>query len=521
MKKLFLLIGSVLWMFSCNNELVEEPNLVEKDQLSITDSISSQKERFQLLGLMEGDVYVNNRITNPNDPNLSNWNWWGTNGSIQYAQIYYTNSIGSIVSQQVTLPWKTQGNVHNVVDPDVKPSDGWKLAYRDFGTSTRGITFPFFALYNEFTGTMRFFFYNAQNLAGTYFKANMSFNQPQYSSAALSFASMPSKSALYNYSGTDVLSSISKANEFESWLVFDFPMTSYDPNVSLNNRINIDIYKINVTSLQSTQFTLDNYFPKNQIGGATQLENGNKVFSNLNDLRKGLKDSGASVFTNILNSSYLQAIPIISSALGVINAFVGKKNTFNPWTNVQFNGNLKLNSTTDQQIFTSTIVLKKEGPLTASYYQPIYPEKFGVLNVSSATKNGTLKIDHRSYVDVYDPNNCEYDMNMTFQMNFNLAINPDIDGTIISKKVKFTKGLYAGTLNWSNISSNGNTTLSYIAYGSPFPLYFDNINYAVELVIKSNLTNEEYIIQKVYTFPSAIQYPNLTQTYEQEGNCGF
>ncbi|WP_439487812.1 hypothetical protein [Algoriphagus sp.] len=517
MKKLLLLISVTVLLFSCENDLVQEPDFIEKDSLSTIDSISSQKEHFKLLGLISGDAFTNNRIIDPNDPNLANWDWWGTNGSIQNAQVYYTNTAGSIVSQQVTLPWKTQGNVHNVVNPDVNPSKGWKLAYRDFGTATRGISFPFFALYNEFTGTMRFFFHNSQNISGTYFKANMSFNQSQHASSALSFVSDPNKSAIYNYSPTEVLSNISKASQFDSWLVFDFPMTSYDPSSSINNRINIDIYRVNVTSFESTQFTLQSYFPSNQVGGSSLVNDSYKVFSNFNDLRKGLKDSGSSSFNNILNSSYVQAIPIITAALGVIKSFVGNKNTFNPWTNVQFNGNLKLNSTNDAHIFTSTIVLKKEGGLTASYYQPIYPEKFGVMNVANVTNNGVAKITHTSYEDVYDPRNCEYDVSISFPLNFNLAINPDIDGSIISKRVKFVGGDYGVSSNWFTIPTNGNVTLSYSAYGAAFPFNY-TFDYAIELVIKSNLTNDEYIYQKVYSFPTNLQ---ITEVFNQQGNCGF
>ncbi|MGJ1535640.1 hypothetical protein ACR784_11500 [Sphingobacterium multivorum] len=112
-------------------------------------------------------------ITQPNDPNLDpNWDW--NNSALNTVTVYYTTQAGSTINEHnILVPWKTQGNPMNQINPDIKTEDGWILAYKDFGTPTRGVYMPYFALYNKYRGILRVFVMNSQSIGTSYFLGSL------------------------------------------------------------------------------------------------------------------------------------------------------------------------------------------------------------------------------------------------------------------------------------------------------------------------------------------------------------
>ena len=146
--------------------------------VALLAATSCKKVSDRELGLE--DVSVPNNvsllnITDPNDPNLNpNWEWW----NYQPHTLYYspTGTNNNISPISTYLPYFSQGNILNTgTELDMSKADGWVLAFKDFGTPTRAIDFPFFALYNKYRGIFRVMLYNAPRVSGTYFKADLSF----------------------------------------------------------------------------------------------------------------------------------------------------------------------------------------------------------------------------------------------------------------------------------------------------------------------------------------------------------
>lgn len=90
-------------------------------------------------------------IIDEEDPNFDgDWNWEAVSTSVD-TYVLFDNRI---IRDAITMPWHTQGNKLNVVNPDIKASDGWRLLMRDFGTESRGVLRPYLSIYNKDTGKL-------------------------------------------------------------------------------------------------------------------------------------------------------------------------------------------------------------------------------------------------------------------------------------------------------------------------------------------------------------------------------
>lgn len=169
-----------------------------------------------------------NNYQNSSDPNGSRlWNWMTEDFSVYYTADGQgtTGFLATLRSPFYALV--SNSNILHFTDPvnkDYKPSEGWELMARNFGTSTQGVANPYFILYNRFTGVIRVFV----NIRNT---GNQAVNA---ATLAMRFAPNSYKTALFNNLGT-ITNAVNN---------FDANAKNYITNNYVNSGVNDNYYWI-------------------------------------------------------------------------------------------------------------------------------------------------------------------------------------------------------------------------------------------------------------------------------------
>lgn len=403
-------------------------------------------------------------ITQPDDPNLNpNWDW--NNSALNTVKVYYTTQAGSTINEHnMLVPWKTQGNPMNQINPDIKTEDGWILAYKDFGTPTRGVYMPYFAVYNKYRGILRVFVMNSQSIGTSYFLGSLKFRNSAYTNASLSFFS--ASSSLDSYDKTESQEVMATANQFGSWMNFDFNLMNYDPNVQANQILDLNIKSVLTSQIKlaSTEFSavpqyLSQITPSYENGVGKVLADGSKVVKGAEGLTSALLDSKNLVEKlkqsqdqkdkSFLNKAlgYGEIIPVVGKYLGIIKGFFGgggSTPSFDPIVKIE--GTLKLDGSvvTSIPLHTISFSMKKEGSITPSYYQPVRDIKFGIFSLKThipvygSIDNYTESNSGPYGNEQYSWASGEYNIDGNNLRTNNLQINPDIGLTLKSIRIKET-----------------------------------------------------------------------------------
>lgn len=373
MKNYLLLFTLILVGSSCKRSNIDPPQEISKN--TVTNTLN---------------------ITDPNDPNLNpNWQWWQfTSHNLYYSP---TESINNVQTIQAFVPFHTQGNILNSgPEPDMYPEDGWVLAYKDFGTPTRPISFPFFALYNKYRGIFRVMLYNAQQAQASYMRAELSFVNTSHTGGLMTFNAEGPQSFLNSYNHSVKDHQITYSNQFSDWLVYDFNLSGYDPNYSPNAAINLQIFRVDETAftLNSTAFTLKETVEQATPGGQgssflNAVNTGYNIFNTADKMVDGLKESPygkeqGSFFYNLVNSSYIEAIPVIGKALGIIRGFIGGGTKPAPRQPLKFTGTLNFSGTSTSQtpLYSRTFALSASSSVPSNY-KPVQNINWGIFNIVS------------------------------------------------------------------------------------------------------------------------------------------
>jgi len=251
------------------------------------------------------------------DQSLNSWNWT----SEIFNDIYIINN----PNHTFTSPfWATGSTNRNLPlfnfqvqtlasKKDFHPQDGWELLIKDFGngsTANSGVTYPFFALYNRFTGKLRAFLMvpNQQELAkSAVLKIGWSDN-PKIGNLTSRKTSLfqfmkPIGTATYHFDNT--LAATSSNNYFKEdyfWLTAEFvvafdPCTcheySFDNSTSQISFAYSMITELELNALLSGSLT-QNVDELNNNNGPTGTEK-NFSFNDLNQV-KALVKSGQTAY---------------------------------------------------------------------------------------------------------------------------------------------------------------------------------------------------------------------------------
>ena len=234
-----------------------------------------------------------------NDPD---WVWYQEYSGgldIYYEVVGQPNPVQVPSGKQT--PFFTSEHPLNTADSkkDMWPEDGWVLAYRDFGTSASAPAQPFFVLYNKYRGILRYMFYNAQNISYTYYQAELSFVDPQFLGALMTFSD-DDKAFLNDYDANNTLNFMGKVAVFQGWGYADFQLFGYDPTMDSNSRMRIQIWGIDesVLDVESTEFTLNQVLDDANLEGSKSsggnlkesFDKGQNFYKSSEKAIKGLKD---------------------------------------------------------------------------------------------------------------------------------------------------------------------------------------------------------------------------------------
>ncbi len=360
----------------------------------------------------------------PNDPNGDlKWDW---RGNIEYP-IYLKTSPTTAVNLNLKSPFWADNtfNAQNNVDflrinivKDYEPIDGWELVYKNFGISGNvndAVADPSFALYNKFTGILRYFIYVTSN-PGAYNSAriNLTYDLAFGLNSKVSYNltdNIDKKVALdkriYNITASKINYF---ANQYGYWLHADFPIT-YDPCVCQH----LSIMYLEAKIITTGDITLEIQGKAKQeiVKNGSISNNPNDLASILNEIGNAFKAGNAkyknwSEFkTNLENTIYTQndqlkteiqndigkfpewakVIPEVGRYLGIIEYFVGGGSSApKPIAPMSFDVSLK--TTSNSKIETSDPYggVKFYTPGSnhinnSGNFKPVYDEPLGVFNL--------------------------------------------------------------------------------------------------------------------------------------------
>lgn len=388
-------------------------------------------------------------ITSSNDPNLdANWSFWDPN--LQKVRLYYGNAINNqpINFVDEDLPWNTMGNPVNF-DRDFTPDLGWVLYLRDFGTPERPAPVPFFALYNKYSGILRFFIYNYKvNLqheqAKTYYIGELGFvrtditgDDREYNSSLFVYAP-PGQSSEVAINPQNRQIVVSRKDVSTKWLNFDFNI-GYDLSSTGEFHLQIkgasesdinlstDFSTLTATSSVGTTTTSFSNFGKVINNGYEYISAADGLLSTVDKIAKPsttarinskLQTFGTTknmpVGDDKIESSAIgigtiaAAVSVIKGGIGLVKTFVGGRSSVrNTQTSIHYSGIVKTSgtSTLSVPLYNLQFTYSPNKPHASSRYVPLFKsgnfnDGIGLfnapyLNFGGSTHLGLIIDEHR------------------------------------------------------------------------------------------------------------------------------
>jgi hypothetical protein len=352
------------------------------------------------------DGIFNGRYVPTGDPNLSStWDW--TVSGAGHTMYYSPNGSTPIQLNNVQLPFFTSGHPLATDEKDMYPADGWMLVYRDFGTPTSAPAMPFFALYNKYKGTLRFMYYNVQNLAYTAYRAELSFRSTTSTAGLMTFTDTV-KASLADYDKAKQDDFMGRMAINQGWAWADFTLFGYDPNAHPDAKLHLELHGMDISqvalegSLNLNQ-VIDSSAPSSSNTNAFSTlvgayNAGHKYYKDVNAQKAALAarvkketDNTATAdpwwvapAQTFLASGVVSAAPYIGAMLGFVKFFMGGKTGQARREPMNFEGALKLNGTitTVQQIDMGDFALNT-GAAAPDFYRPVQTIPWGVFNLNT------------------------------------------------------------------------------------------------------------------------------------------
>lgn len=459
MKKLFFISFSLLILFS-----------------TLPISLNAQPG-----GLLQRILPSGDRNADPN------WDWtideayplyWRTNNFYTARLPYFDNM----------CPLYSRLRVNNI--PDMQKSDGWVLLTRDFGTSgTDNPTYPYFALYNKYRGTIRLFIFIGSNTGNTELYAKMYFpdNYSQNQVTGI-FTFSDEKNPYLNdidKSFTEIFAS--KNPTFaNTWVYADFNAVGYDPNTTSTSKTDVtwayELYLGNqsfvtlngsgTVSGMLTEFDLWSSEKKNQQTGQKEVEktSGNFLLASQNYIGKANDVVNKLRTTAQHNQNTWWAPAILSATTGLSKFLPGAKEALGFITQlfgISSNGvtqptiplKWKLDQTLEfqitGQITTNQPILYLEHTIPGAPFTknsnstdvPLYRKPLGVFSIEKPTIEWRIvDLDPNGFDCVWDPDGQNYDCahfllaGISLQNLPQVTINPNAGITKRFGQVSFLAG---------------------------------------------------------------------------------
>ncbi|MFP2925762.1 hypothetical protein ACLESO_11200 [Pyxidicoccus sp. 3LG] len=347
----------------------------------------------------------NSRYLPPGDPNLSaTWDW--TVSGAGHTLYYSNNGSTPVQLNNVQLPFFTSGHPLATDQKDMYPADGWMLVYRDFGTPTSAPAMPFFALYNKYKGTLRFMYYNANSLAYTAYRAELSFRSPTSTAGLMTFTDTV-KTTLADYDKAKQDDFMGRMAINHGWAWADFTLFGYDPSAHPDAKFHLELHGLNISQVQ-----MEGTFNVNQvIDNSSPAASNANAFSTIRDAfnagYKYYKDADARKAAlqarvkkekddtstpdpwwvepaeAFLGAGISSAVPYIGAMLGFVKFFMGGSSGAAKREPMNFQGALTMTGTIslEQQIDMGDFALHT-GANAPDFYRPLQTIPWGVFNLT-------------------------------------------------------------------------------------------------------------------------------------------
>lgn len=413
-----------------------------------TQSTRPKKERTQ-----------NSRYLPPGDPNMAaTWDW--TVSGAGHTMYYSKNGSAPVQLNNVQLPFFTSGHPLATDQKDMYPADGWMLVYRDFGTPTSAPAMPFFALYNKYKGTLRFMYYNAENLAYTAYRAELSFRSTAATAGLMTFTDT-AKSTLADYDKSKQDDFLGRMAINRGWAWADFTLFGFDPNAHPDAKLHLELHGLNISQVQlegqlDLNQVIDNSAPaaSNTNAFSTLLgafNAGHKYYKDLNAQKAALQARVTKEKQNpaadpwwvapaesFLASAVVGAAPYIGAMLGFVKFFMGGKSGPARREPMNFEGALTMTGTisTVQQIDMGDFALFT-GPTAPDFYRPVQTIPWGVFNLTQKPVIHQHIYASGCYDDYGKIISCEESYEYTLNAPA-YVLNPNAGVTLKSVKTVFT-----------------------------------------------------------------------------------
>jgi len=384
----------------------------------------SKKDKLENLQEIKEETTVRKTkataITDQNEQNANkNWKW--DDPALTTVKLYFKPKINNQPSPSIerSLPWFIAGNPINNSDKDYRSELGWVLYLKDFGTPDRPAQTPFFALYNRYSGVLRFFVYNyrTQDLnegSKTYYIGKLSYTDPDKHNGTLSFLAPPEQFVVDKENKNTSLISITKKTASDIWMNFDFLLAKPAelaelPAESVN--LNLNIFGANETELNlGSDFS--NITAKSVIGGAGTTSDfskfinggveyttsGGALLESINKLQtltatkvQSKADLSVKAGNGLETPKVRAAIPVatiaaavsvVKGVFGFVKSFVGgSKSGTNTQSSLQYNGIVNTTGTAilSNNLYNIQFSLDNRSPISPSYYIPLYEYPIGIL----------------------------------------------------------------------------------------------------------------------------------------------
>ena len=166
------------------------------------------------------------------DPNLNaHWDW-----TTKEAQALYYHRPGQAPGRvDGPLPFSCPGNRLCEAPGNLYPEDGWRLVHRDFGTEQAAPPIPYFTLYNQIRGIFRIMLCQAAQPGEARFAGMLQLHPESvaagHGAPLFTFSNSGGRCFRSDYEPGQVEVAFSPMDKGNGWMVFDFQMIGYDPDL--------------------------------------------------------------------------------------------------------------------------------------------------------------------------------------------------------------------------------------------------------------------------------------------------
>ncbi len=334
------------------------------------------------------------------DPELNEGDW-------RADEYYYYDWEAYNVDPTITSPFYLPEVAHldaiNLCDEsDFQPEDGWNLYAANFGEQAgTGPGFPFFALYNKYTGLLRIFMYKTINAPSNYTYMAI---EAVYNGNSLLF-SLGEEDTTAGIKGLDKRAELGECSfisinqmgtSSNNWYYIDLNVM-YDPVERENEpSISVRLYGSNISDIDTSIDLCGKFSTTNVSNTSMAIELGNEIYTHFKDgeelgvqIQNHLNEQYIDVpfleinpqneiFSIIAEADIITELLAGSNALyGLYKFLTGGGGGSGVSTQMQLHGNLSGTMETINNIQTTNIFESISGRTSES----LYSETMGVLNL--------------------------------------------------------------------------------------------------------------------------------------------